>query len=805
MGVLWEKVWRDLWENKARTLQVTLIIAAGTFAIGMLIGTHQFMIKGMQTVWRRSAPPTIYLSAEPGIDEATLAILSDVEGVTAVEGRAQKTIEWRLSPKAPWQPAELSARNNYAEQVLSINELVSGDWPHKKLLAVGQGGDTAFRIHEGDRVYIRANNRVTAFTIGGVIYDPIGHPPSVGGNIQFYTTREQFGYLIGNENYTRIFAATVRFDQAQAKSIAAEMQKKLEKQGVLVSGALPRGDKIANPAEHFFQATVEGIFFVLRFMAAFTLLLSLFLVYNTIEALVNRQANQIGILKAIGAQAPTIFIVYLTIVLTYGVMALLISLPLSVLAARALGTYLMAAFNAKEEFALSALSVQMQGVIALLTPVLASIAPLWTGARITVREAISSYGLRADATPLERLLAKVHFLPALLVLTLSNTFRHKQRVILMEISLVLSGLIFMAVMTMQETINYTYGDLLSSIRRFDVNLATEHPERIDRLQGIAHRLPGVRTVEVWNEENGNLRLASQPSSSNDKLIAVFGVPLPTELYGPQMLAGRWLQPGDGNVVVLSQKLVEEADVAIGDLVTLQIGVDHKSSWKVVGVSFDPLITLSAHVPRDALARMQHELNRANAIWVQAQNNDAQNNDSADLLELAQQLRSVYTDQRIRLQAVSVFGNDTSVEIFERCKAQLTVLLTLLTTMAVLSSGVGSLALSGVLALNVLERRREIGLLRAAGAQSSAIFVQFIGEGLILSWLSWLSALPLSIPAGRLIVDSLSKVLDVELVYHYTPAGPLIWLGTVTILAIAAGILPARAASRVSVRESLAYE
>ena len=53
MGVLWDKVWRDLWENKGRTVQVVLIIAVGTFAIGMIIGTRQFMITGMQYSWRQ--------------------------------------------------------------------------------------------------------------------------------------------------------------------------------------------------------------------------------------------------------------------------------------------------------------------------------------------------------------------------------------------------------------------------------------------------------------------------------------------------------------------------------------------------------------------------------------------------------------------------------------------------------------------------------------------------------------------------------------------------------------------------------
>ena len=73
--------------------------------------------------------------------------------------------------------------------------------------------------------------------------------------------------------------------------------------------------------------------------------------------------------------------------------------------------------------------------------------PVYAGARITVREAISTYGLSTAATWLDRLLARLRGLPEMLALTISNTFRHKQRVILTEITLVLSGLIFMTVMT----------------------------------------------------------------------------------------------------------------------------------------------------------------------------------------------------------------------------------------------------------------------------------------------------------------------------------------------------------------------
>jgi putative ABC transport system permease protein len=118
--------------------------------------------------------------------------------------------------------------------------------------------------------------------------------------------------------------------------------------------------------------------------------------------------------------------------------------------------------------------------------------------------------------------------------------------------------------------------------------------------------------------------------------------------------------------------------------------------------------------------------------------------------------------------------------------------------------VGGIALSGVLSLNVMERTREIGVMRAIGASSGAIARLFIGEGLILGWLSWAIALPLSIPAGRLMTQAVAVPFGMNLVYTYEPTGALYWLGIITILSIAASWLTARAATRISVRDSLAY-
>jgi len=96
-------------------------------------------------------------------------------------------------------------------------------------------------------------------------------------------------------------------------------------------------------------------------------------------------------------------------------------------------------------------------------------------------------------------------------------------------------------------------------------------------------------------------------------------------------------------------------------------------------------------------------------------------------------------------------------------------------------------------------------MRAVGASSWDIARLFIGEGLILGWLSWIIALPISLVAGRIMTDALSAALGGEIVYHYTPQGAAMWLAIITALAIFASGLPARRATKLSVRESLAYQ
>ena len=109
-------------------------------------------------------------------------------------------------------------------------------------------------------------------------------------------------------------------------------------------------------------------------------------------------------------------------------------------------------------------------------------------------------------------------------------------------------------------------------------------------------------------------------------------------------------------------------------------------------------------------------------------------------------------------------------------------------------------------MNVVERSREIGVMRAIGARDRAVLMVFMVEGLLIGFLAWLIGVAISLPISKVLSDALGESF-VQRPLAYTPAidGIVYWLIAVAILALVASFLPAFRATRLAVREVLAYE
>jgi putative ABC transport system permease protein len=126
-------------------------------------------------------------------------------------------------------------------------------------------------------------------------------------------------------------------------------------------------------------------------------------------------------------------------------------------------------------------------------------------------------------------------------------------------------------------------------------------------------------------------------------------------------------------------------------------------------------------------------------------------------------------------------------------------------LSVIVAVVGGIALMGALSIGVIERTKEIGVLRALGARSRTILSIFVMEGILQGILSWLVAIPISFMASPIMANALGQAMfGASLDYRYNWAALGIWFGIILIISVVASILPARGATRISVRDSLAY-
>ncbi|MEM7801143.1 MAG: FtsX-like permease family protein [Chloroflexota bacterium] len=795
------KVWYDLWGNKSRTMQVVLVIALGSMAIGLVIGGRNLIEKAVNSSHHASEPYHIKLILTPPITQDQLDRVGKIQHVYQVEGLNTTDIEWRFSESDAWQSAEIKSRESYQAQLMGVEATRDGVYPGRNSIGIGLLSVGQSQMSVGDTVQIRFGDRLKTYPVVGQL-DPVGPEPALGEI--FYVDHNTYTDITGLDSYNLIQLRAGEWDPNVVNDIDLQIINYFDSIGVdSVGEAFPFQDRIVPPDTNPATPILNALFLILGIIGAVVVMLGIFLVYNSISAIVSQQTSQIGVMKAIGASSSQVAGSYLLLVISYGLLAVLVSVPAGIFAAFGLQSFFGGFLNI-ESVPLSAdiTAVMVQIGVCIAAPLLAAAVPLSVGMRITVREAISTYGL-ADALGLiNRLVATFKSAGYTLVLTIGNTFRNQKRVIIIEIALILAGTIFMMVIGVNDASRYTFNGKAKAIHPYQVAFATESTERIERLERIALGVDGVADVETWSISNGSARPVDQAEQTvADARIRLIGQPIETDFYRPDLLTGRWLVPGDRYAAVVGSVVSREKGWETGDELILTNQLDKEIRVTIVGIHFDPVgggVTI--HMPLTTVQTEWGRLHSGNALMVKTIGTD-----SDSQLRLAAELKETLEGQGVSLALRAPYGEATIDEVSSTLTEGLSIIITLLVVMAVVIAVVGGVGLSGVLSLSVLERRREIGVMRAIGASSGQVTRLFIGEGILLGWISWVIAIPLSIPAAwYLATRGLAFVLNTDLVYRFTLSGPLIWLGVITLLAIVSSMFPARRAARVSVRESLSY-
>jgi putative ABC transport system permease protein len=800
MGVIWHKVWFDLWDNKVRTLLAVLSIAVGVFAIGTIFGMVDQLLSGMDQSHQAVFPSHINVYLSERIDRDTAIYLKRVEGVEDIEVLNQATVRYKINPEDEWQRGALVMRDDYEDQTYDIVQLREGQWPEKDNIGIERLSSQYYHIDIGDQVIFELEKTDRALPINGKIRHPFVPPPQFGGDATFFVDAqglERFGFPEGE--FSQLLIRVEPYSLEFAKDVASEIKDRLAKQNVGVAVTFYQ-----DPEEHWGRLFLEGMNLVMQVLAVVSLFMSAVLVLNTLTALITQQTSQIGVLKAIGGTTTTVIKVYLTGVLVYGLLALLISLPLGAFVAFGLTQWFLNLFNIDYEvFQFSNRAVTFQVMAAVAAPLIAALWPVLKGATITVREAIASYGLGSDfgSSWLDRAVERIgqRFLPSHYAVALGNMFRRKGRLVLAQLVLVTAGTMFLMVMSLSSSVTSTLDNEFKR-RGYDTTIYFDGRERIDRAVTMAQALDGVEEAEVWFTQSASILRQGQRIKEAGMGAEINGVPIGSQMYEPLIVAGRWLQPGDERVIVMGKETADDNQIQLGDVVTLDLGELGDADWQVIGlyqvIFGGSFATDSLYAPQDAVFAATKKYNKGGRLFVRTRFH------SEDYVEaVTDQLKDLYETRNM-----DVFISQTLYEEIRFAESQFNIVIGMLLALAVIVALVGGIGLMGSLSISVVERTREIGVMRAIGAGSGTMMGMFVMEGVLQGLLSWALAVPISFILGKPLANALGQTMfEANLDFAYNFEAVLIWLVVILVISTLASILPARNATVISVRESLAYE
>jgi len=795
------KILRDIWRNKTRTALVILTIAVGVFAIGSISRSWVILARNLSQSFEAINPASASISTQEHFANDIIRIIERMPDVRQAEGRANLIVRVNVGPNE-WRRMLLVTRADFED--LKINQLTpdSGQWPpakHKFL--VERSSLSYLNLSIGEAATLKIDDgSLEEIELTGTVHDINRIPTAFTNTIYGYITPETYQFLTNNRGFNTldIVVEDNGLDEEHIQQVVANVVTRLEANDLTINLKW-----IPEPGKHPLDSIIQSFLWLLGALAGLVLLLGAFLVLNIITAILSQQIKQIGIIKSIGGRSSIITRMYLNTVIIYSLLALVISVPLGMLMAYFSSTIFASMVNFDiTDFSIPPYIYALEIFSGLGLPVLAALVPIVSGTRISVRQAISQAGVSStqiESSGFEKLLKRLQGLPMTFRYALRNIFRKKVRLALTLIALSMAGAIFVAVITVRVSLATTI-DEIAAYWQEDINIEYYQPHLNYKLDNLVSEISGIERLEGRFIKRG-YRVRPDGSEATDSLT-IYGISPQTAFLTPRILAGRWLNAEDQQGVVISTGVQSlEPDLSIGSEIEIKIDGE-TSSWEIVGivtsqvVGGDTLVAPIVYAPYEQLSRTISEKKYVNQILIATNNREQPYVD-----EIAKIIEDRFDSTDYRIASKSTLHSvRASLENF------FFVSLALLQLMSFIFATVGGLGLMSMMSLNVLERTQEMGLLRVVGSSQKVIYRIVVTEGVLTGLISWLIGLILAYPLANFMGQQLGIMLIYSPLSRTLPVlGAGIWLMAVIILSVIASLLPARSASKLSVRETISFE
>jgi putative ABC transport system permease protein len=507
------------------------------------------------------------------------------------------------------------------------------------------------------------------------------------------------------------------------------------------------------PGKEEFES-MSSFFYILTFTTIFC---SFFLISNTMHTIISEQKKEIAQMKAVGATRGQIIRSYLTTSLLIGGIGSIIGTVIGIFIGYFMASFFATTFWGLElGFAIHLVSILLGVLVGLAITVLASIPALFKTLKITVREGLEGSNVTGNYgnSRFDKALVKTKWFPRSVQMGIRNISRKKGRSLSTVIQVALAVGILLSILGVGYSLGVAISDEFDNFT-YDIMITgqVENGKPLtEDLEPFIENIEGVSDAEPF--------LAVEMEYGEDTLLC-FGYYYDTISYNYKdtMYRGRWFtkaeQDSNASVIVISRTLARIYDIDIGDTIGLEMATG-THEFKVIGTNEGQMRNgMGAYAP---ITTLQDKMMWANLVIGFTVVTDTDDHDLIDRTSTAIEDELLANGYIVNIEIMYV--------IEEINKQNIDMIMDIMLAVGSLVILITMIGLMSTLTMNIIERTKEIGMMRCIGSKAGHIRWIFGIEGMIMALIGWIVGIPLGYVLGEFFNLQIYELMNFEMTFYY---------------------------------------
>jgi putative ABC transport system permease protein len=782
------KSWTDLSRRPARAVLTIFTLALAVASFGILALPSLMDEAVAQEVTQARLYDVFIPVNDVPLSAAQLRELAHLPNVAAVSARSLFVTRTLIGSRRV--PTEVWGVPNFTSQPVDRVTSATTPGPGQVLVDVRDSMSAVSSATAGDALRVEAaTGAFSALPVVGSARAMSFNQDAMTGHLILYATQQTVQRLGGFKGVNIVELRLRDASHPAALATVSAVRSFLAAQHVPSSFA--NVPVVRAPGDWPLKTIFDARAKVLDILIVLAVLSALFLLANTMRTLVAEQGREIGVMRAIGASGRDVRRSYLRTAALLGAFGAVIGSILGVgLAYLLLRLFARMVYGISPGFAIDWTVVAIGAAAGVIGAVLTAWPALHRVMRMPVRDALESEGIVTafGGSRLDRTILRTAALPSAMRIGVRNIARQKGRSLstIVQVSLAVAtllGLMSLALAVTQVT------DQSWNVLDYDLSLSTQpggSPYGASVVTAVRSQ-PGVAGVELADSYKMTYR--------NETLYAL-GVHADTFIREP-LAAGRWLSRQDertrARVAIVGSAAARTFGLHPGSTVTVTTAAG-PVAFTVIGVGASQANNgYNLYTSLAAIQALTGHPGVANTLFVRAGDRSHHAIDS-----LAAQLEALLARSgHPSTSQVTYAGRATD-------QAAASSMLVIVEGIGLLIVAISMLGLVNAITMSIIERTREIGVLRSLGARGRDLRRMFRTETVTLALIGFAFAVPLGFLLAHVLQWLILEVAGGRLPAPYTVESVLIaFIGTV-VLALLVVALPLRRATRLRPGEAIRY-